>query len=331
MDKGAKSKDEGTRNKDEGEVKKERYIWLGEVVLTLCAYGYLVYRLVCFEGYAAWGEQLASAGIGQYVCLAVCVALFPLNIFLEACKWRYLMRKIEPMTLRGAQRQVYYGTVGAFVTPYRAGDYPARVMMMRDKSRWASAIGMALVGSVALTMVIVLAGLPAAWSIFSNGDWGEQWTVWVAISISLAIGAALPWCMQRLSKRDWKNEKIRVLADELGEMGYGAFMRTMGWSALRYVCFGVQLYLSLRFCGAELPPAEAIKAIALYYLLVTITPNIPAADLGIRSSWAVWVFGQWGVSAPACAMCAGVMWICNTVLPMIVGSLERHCVGKENI
>ena len=85
----------------------------------------------------------------------------PVNLWLEAWKWQTLLKTIEPQTLRIAFQQVCYGMAGAFVTPYRLGDYPSRVLLLKDKNHYLPAISMAAVGSIALTAVILMLGLPA--------------------------------------------------------------------------------------------------------------------------------------------------------------------------
>jgi hypothetical protein len=51
---------------------------------------------------------------------------------------------------------------------------------------------------------------------------------------------------------------------------------------------------------------------AIYYLLVTITPNVPIAEVGVRGAWAIAVFGT-----PQAAIAAVVLWVINTLLPCV--------------
>jgi hypothetical protein len=51
---------------------------------------------------------------------------------------------------------------------------------------------------------------------------------------------------------------------------------------------------------------------AIYYLLVTITPNVPIAEIGVRGAWAIAVFGT-----PQAAIAAVVLWVINTLLPCL--------------
>ena len=143
------------------------YLRILNTLLIFAAYGYLVYRLTIFDDYSAFLTAFQTADIGLWLTLVGILLLMPFNVAAEAGKWRLLLRKTEPMTIWGAQRQVYYGYVGAFITPYHAGDYPARAMLLKDKSNFSAAIGVGLVGTIALLVVELIFGVPATWLIIS--------------------------------------------------------------------------------------------------------------------------------------------------------------------
>lgn len=299
--------------------KKHLYTALA-TLFALVVYAFVGYELVVFDGYAALGERLRTAGAGQYICLALCVGLMPVNLWLEAWKWQYLLRRIAPMTRREALRQVYTGMAGAFVTPYRIGDYPARILLLKQKEQWLSALGMALVGSFALTLVIVVCGLPALGAFFASTHLRPLAGVFAAAGGLLLLLLLSP-LLQRLCRRYGatdKQDKMRLLLAELGQISGKEFASVCGLSLLRYGCFSLQLLLALSFCGLQLTATQWLTAIPLYYLLVTLSPNIPMADAGIRGAWAIFVFGHFSpvASVPA-ALAAGILWIVNTVVPVI--------------
>ncbi len=280
--------------------------------IVLLAYGYLAYKLATYDDYASlWGAIKATGNRLRVIACLLAIALMPLNIFLEAVKWRFLNSgrgDMETMSLREAQRQVYIGFIGAFLTPYRVGDFPSRAMCLKDKSRWGEATVMGFVGGVALTLVIVVIGLlPAVFYFNQTPAW---WQVLLAIVGCLAFGLLAPYFLQKHSL----NFKLSTFN----------FIAAMGWSLLRYLVFGLQLYLVLRWVGVPLGLTEAVTAIPFYYLLVTLTPNMPIADVGIRGSWAVVVFGRYA-EVPLITAAVVVLYVINTLLPMVVGSVIMLC------
>ena len=299
-------------------------------LIVLLAYGYLAYQLATYDDYATLWTTLnfklsttLNSKLYTLHLLAFALALMPINILLEAFKWRYLNRDIEAMSLREAQRHVYIGFIGAFLTPYRVGDFPSRAMCLKDKSRWGEATVMGFVGGVALTLVIVLIGLlPAVFYFNQTPAW---WQVLLAIVGCLFVGLLAPYFLQKHSLNSKLSTEGRNETATLHSKLYTLnFIAAAGWSLLRYVVFGLQLYLVLRWVGVAITPMEALAAIPFYYLLVTITPNMPIADVGIRGSWAIFVFGRYG-EVPLITAAVVVVYVINTLLPMVVGSILMLC------
>ena len=283
--------------------------------IALAAYCFLGYTLCTFEHYSDFALFFRGASGRHYVALVVCLVLMPLNLLLEAWKWQTLLKPVEVMGIGDAMRQVCYGMAGAFVTPYRIGDYPARVLLLRDKSHYVPAMTLAVVGSVALTAVILMLGIPAfalSFTDFQGYFTGNGQTyVWL---VSLLLGVVL---------------LVLALVPFMGKR-YGIKYSDCGiillQSLLRYFCFSLQLWLILYACGVALSPMVSIVSIPLYYLFVTVTPNMPIADVGIRGAWAVFVFGRYMHDVQASIILATTcLWIIITLLPVLFGAVGVRC------
>ncbi len=283
--------------------------------IALAAYAFLIYTLCTFDHYPDLLRLFRQTSAPHFLAMAACFLLMPLNLLLEAWKWQTLLKTIEPLTLRNAFRQVCYGMAGAFVTPYRIGDYPSRVLLLKDKNHYLPAITMAAVGSIALTAVILMLGMPAFALSFTNYQalfTGNSRTyLWLTI---LLLGLLL---------------LLLALAPVIGKR-YGIKYSDCGiillQSLLRYICFSLQLWLILYACGVSLPLMVALVSIPLYYLFVTVTPNMPAADIGIRGAWAVLVFGQYMHDVQAnIIMATTCLWFINTLLPVLFGAVGIKC------
>ena len=228
------------------------YLRIFNTLLILAAYGYLAYRLITFDNYASFLNTFYHADILTYLFLVVILLLMPLNVVAEAGKWRLLLRQTEPMTIWGAQRQVYYGYVGAFITPYHAGDYPARAMLLKDKSNFSAAVGMGLVGTIALLVVELIFGIPATWLYVSYDPSIPMQYFAIAFIVLVLMLSFLPHLARYLSHRQWKNTQMRQLSTALSHMSYPFFMKTIAWSMLRYMIWAIQLALTLHFCGIDM-------------------------------------------------------------------------------
>lgn len=283
--------------------------------IALAAYAFLIYTLCTFDHYPDIMRLFRHASATHLLALTACFLLMPVNLLLEAWKWQTLLKTIEPLTIRNAFRQVCYGMAGAFVTPYRIGDYPARVLLLKDKNHYLPAISMAAVGSIALTAVILMLGLPAFaislinyQAFFSGSSRTYLWLTMLLLGLFLLLLALAPIVGKRYGIK-YSDCGIILLQ-----------------SLLRYFCFSLQLWLTLAACGVVLPPLVALVSIPLYYLFVTVTPNMPAADIGIRGAWAVLVFGQYIHDVQANIILATTcLWLINTLLPVLLGAVGVKC------
>lgn len=291
-----------------------------EWAVALAACAFLGYKLVTFEDYPALWESLRSMAWQQYLALGLCVALMPVNMAIEAWRWRTLWNgdatlngangeanelTDERLTFKEAHRQVYYSKLAGVITPWRLGEYPARGVLITNERMnelgseriWPRVLAMGAVGSATMTFAIVLAGVPA---IMANDEWlmvnGEWWIAVGVILLLLVVGLALAPRLLR----------------QYAEVSYGLIIKSVGQSLVRLICWCVQLALVLWALEAFSFQPSAIRSLFIYYLLVTITPNVPIAEVGVRGAWAIVVFGSMN------AAFAGVLlWVINTLLPCL--------------
>lgn len=291
-----------------------------EWAVALAACAFLGYKLVTFEDYPALWESLRSMAWQQYLALGLCVALMPVNMAIEAWRWMTLWNgdatlngangeanelTDERLTFKEAHRQVYYSKLAGLITPWRLGEYPARGVLITNERMnelgseriWPRVLAMGAVGSATMTFAIVLAGVPA---IMANGEWlmvnGEWWIAVGVILLLLVVGLALAPRLLR----------------QYAEVSYGLIIKSVGQSLVRLICWCVQLALVLWALEAFSFQPSAISSLFIYYLLVTITPNVPIAEVGVRGAWAIVVFGS--VNA---AFAGVLLWVTNTLLPCL--------------
>lgn len=291
------------------------------VALVACAF--LGYKLVTFEDYPALLESLRGMAWQQYLALGLCVALMPVNMAIEAWRWITLWNgdatlngangKVneltdERLTFKEAQRQVYYSKLAGLITPWRLGEYPARGVLMevqRDqvpgtKDIMLRVLAMGAVGSATMTAAIVIAGVVAlAFSPAIRTQLGDSY-LYALAAVILLLAIAFALAPRALKKYAEVNQKL--------------LFRSLGQSFVRLLCWCVQLALVLWALGAVTGYGLRVMGYGLliYYLLVTITPNVPIAEVGVRGAWAIVVFGSMN------AAFAGVLlWVINTLLPCI--------------
>ena len=264
---------------------------------------FLVYKIATYDDYAALGETLRGMGWQQWTAIALCVALMPLNMALEAWRWRTLV----PMSWGDAHRQVYYSKLAGLITPWRLGEYPARGVLMevqRDqvpgtKDSMTKVLAMGAVGSATMTAAILLAGVTAlAFSPAIMAQLGDSY-LYALVMVILVLMIAFALAPKALKK--------------YAEVNGALVVKSIAQSFVRLVCWCVQLALVLWALGAVSLQPSAFSLLFVYYLLVTVTPNVPIAEIGVRGAWAILVFGTMNA-----AMAGVLLWIINTLLPCVV-------------
>ena len=303
----------------------EKFKKIANIVLIVLAYGFLGYKIATYDNYAGLLERFSAAEWWQLLCLMVCVALFPVNRLCEAWKWQFLVRGIEPMNILEAQRQVYYGTLAGFVTPYKIGEYPGRALLFRNtEQHWLSATCMGMIGGYAMTTIIIVAGLPSV-IYWLAPDSSLLWSIVTALICALAAIFALPALMRVLQRRNWESKQSRLLIQNLAGLTPLDISQLLGISLLRYSVFIVQLLLCILFCGVQLNIQSTIATLPLYYLLITVTPNVPAAEIAVRGAWAAIIFERFGSDVTAAAIIATLLlWFINTIFPLVVGTVVKR-------
>ncbi len=320
-----------------------KYTRILQVLIIVAAYGYLAYRLLTFDGYTAFADYFTQISVIQVVLLLFAFFLFPLNVLFESLKWRTLLHDIEPsLTLQQAQRHTYYGFVGAFFTPSRLGDYPSRALLLSDKKHWLSAVALGFVGSLLLVIVICVFGLPAMVELFigqdillqSNtlGDWHYSWAI-AAFVFLLILAGCLPQMSRWLERRfRFRKQQTIQMVHALGQLTTKQLLTATAWSFFRYLTFCLQVYLVLIACDANFEHLvhtsnsnfELLLAISTYYLFITITPSIPVADVAIKGSWAIIIFSAIGGNVASITLAIVLIWIINTICPMLIGTLVKR-------
>jgi hypothetical protein len=335
---------------------KRKILHIIEWAIALAACGYLVWRLVTYDDYVSLLVGLRAMNTAQWCALIVSVLLMPVNMTIEAWRWRTLMNegesrvesqksrvesqksrvesqesRVESQDAIGwaeAHRQVYYSKLAGLITPWRLGEYPARGLLMQknslsqekeqvsSKTLWTKVLTMGAVGSATMTIAIVIGGLIGLAVVGSPVNLGDNYII---ILLGVLVGAVL------LIAAGWKIRTV-ILSSYSSpsvdrRLTVGIICKNILQSIVRLLCWCAQLGLLLYALDGltEMTGLTGMTGLteitgltAIYYLLVTITPNVPIAEIGVRGAWAIAVFGT-----PQAAMAAVVLWVINTLLPCL--------------
>ena len=298
-------------------------------LIFLLAYLFLGYKLFTFDGYEALLEHFSSVSFQDYLFLFFVFLLLPFNLFFEALKWQRLVAGLQPISLGLAFRSVLVGQTGAFFTPNRIGEFPARALML-NKNNMIPAVALGFVGSAMQMLVITLFGLITTFLYISNNVSPllssvstVSWVVSLLLVLLFVISCALlfghyQWFCARLAKSKW--QWLNRLGEGFAHLSFRDAWRIFCLSAIRYFVYSSQFYAMLLFMNVTLTPWQALLAIPTIYLLVTYTPSFAFSEAMVRGSFAIFILSAFSTNDAGMALASILLWCINYCLPMLVGS-----------
>src|SRR5690606_10774724 len=112
-----------------------------------------------------------------YSAMTVLFILMLLNWFLESLKWKYLVDRVERISLWKSIESVFCGLTWAIFTPNRIGEYGGRIFFLSPRKRVFGAIAMG-VGAVAQMVITnVLGSFAILWFIWQFTD-ASTWVLY---------------------------------------------------------------------------------------------------------------------------------------------------------
>ena len=298
-------------------------------LIFLLAYLFLGYKLVTYDGYEALLEHFSSVSFHDYLFLFFVFLLLPFNLFFEALKWQRLVAGLQPISLGLAFRSVLVGQTGAFFTPNRIGEFPARALML-NKNNMIPAVALGFVGSAMQMLVITLFGLITTFlyissnvsSLLSSAS-TITWVVSLLLVLLFVISCALlfshyQWFCGRLAKSKW--QWLNRLGEGLAHLSFRDAWLIFSFSVLRYFVYSSQFYAMLLFMNVTLTPWQALLSIPTIYLLVTYTPSFAFSEAMVRGSYAIFILSAFSTNDAGMALASILLWCINYCLPMLVGS-----------
>ncbi len=292
----------------------------------ILSYGFLAYKIVEFIHSPASKTDWFNLSWHRWGWLLVTLALLPVNLGIEAVKWRFLISKVELISFATAFKSLFSGLATAFFTPNRIGEYPGRVVYLQSGNRWKG-ITFGLIGTMAQSITLLSFGLLSFWLLmvhnpFENlrNDTMRTIIFATATALSFAIYLSLP-------KLVWVLRHFKIHTKIMIWLRWLTLFRTRELALIlllaisRYLIFCVQFYFMLLFCDIHIPFLHGMIAIAAYYLFITFTPSISFSEAAIRGSYAVMFIGLFTANAIAAATAGVLIWFINAVIPMIIGSI----------
>ena len=266
----------------------------------------------------------------NYIIVIVVVLMMFLNWFLEALKWRFLIAKIEKVSIKRSLRAIFSGiTVSAF-TPNRVGEYGGRVFCLEKADR-IQAVLITVIGSMAQLLTTIIFGsigllyLPTYQSDFSLFFDKVSFAYPVLAFILILLNVLLILLFLNVSVLTSVLTKISFLKKFEKYNGVFSFysfeelLKVLGYSVARYVVFTTQFFILLQLFDVQILYADAIILIMSMLFVISVIPTIAITEIGVRGSVALFLFGLVSANTVGILSATFVLWIINLLIPSLIG------------
>lgn len=273
-----------------------------------------------------------------YVVLACLFVLMLLNWFIESLKWKYLISRIERITVWKAVQSVFCGLTWAVFTPNRIGEYGGRIFFLPPRKRVFGLISM-IVGAIGQLVVTNVAGAIALlWFIWNFAYPGPG-----VYSILFLLGVVfcgffiilyfnIHW-LNTLLNRFKILRPVRRFFFILARYRFRQLWQVSLYCIARYAVFTSQYYIIIHFLVPELALFEICMMVSLLFFVQSALPSLDLLDVGVRSSVATYFFGFITGQDIAIMAAAACIWFMNLIIPAILGAgfvLKINFFGTNN-
>lgn len=267
---------------------------------------------------------------GHYGVLLIIVLMMFLNWFLEALKWRFLIRKIEDVSVVRSVRAIFSGiTVSAF-TPNRVGEYGGRVFCLEKADR-IQAVLITVIGSMAQLLTTIMFGsigllfLPSYKSEFSLFFDNVSFAFPVFAFILIVLNTLLILLFLNASVLSSVLSTIPFLKkfkkynSVFSFYSFEELLKVLGYSIARYFVFTTQFFILLQLFDVSIAYTDAFIFIATMLFVISVIPTIAITEIGVRSSVALFLFGLVSSNTIGILSATFLLWVINLLLPSLIG------------
>lgn len=305
-------------------INQKLWIGVGIAVLLLILIWIRVYSDQHFAEYwTSFQQQFQSDKKGL---MLIILLLAPASWIIESLKWRFLLLKVQRISLWTAFASVLTGMSFAIVSPGKSGDFAGRILYLRPNTRWRGVIA-SLVGSFAHILVtFFMAILGFAVLLLHHSDWRILALFLTALILGLGI-AFLYFRINQLNiqaknRKSWWGKFLLALK-VLRRYHPRDLIKVLLFSLLKFCVYTTQFVLVTYLFGSTLGFGISFFTAAAMFWIIMMVPSMFVSDIIVRGFVAKFLFVDSGLIQDSTAIFAGtyIIWLTNWVLPSLAGAL----------
>jgi uncharacterized membrane protein YbhN (UPF0104 family) len=253
------------------------------------------------------------------------------NWLVEAIKWKFLIAKIEKVSMLTSLRAVFSGITVSVFTPNRIGEYGGRVFCLEKADRMQGVL-ITVLGSMAQLLTTIFFGSMGI--LFLNNYIPElqelyqemEYTFPLMLFMLLLLNILLLLLFHNISVISNLMDKYGWLSKYKKYKEVFTFYNTQElafvflFSIIRYAIFTTQFFILLNLFGVDISYFDSIILTMVMLFIISIIPTIAISEIGIRGSVSVYLFGLVSANTLGILSATFVLWAINLLLPAIIGA-----------
>lgn len=256
------------------------------------------------------------------------IVLMPINWILESKKWKFLISKIEEISIIDSLKAVFTGlTISAFV-PSRAGEFLGRITYVKSADRVKASL-ITILGSFGqLTITITMGALATVICLLGFSFWEIEEVIKIPLLILFSIialmtpilylnSSVLGYLLNQLPFL----RKFQEYIDVFKMYSSKDLWTVLSYSLSRYLIFTLQFILLLYFFNVSISPANAIMSVALIFFTLATIPTTLLYELGVREAVSIYFIGLLSADKLGVISATFSLWLVNIAIPAIIGSI----------
>lgn len=300
---------------------------LFKAAIIILAFSFIFQKLSNNQNIANF--QLISKNLSQQSVIIVLSTIFLLmflNWFLEALKWKYLVQKIENISIRKAVESVFCGLTWAVFTPNRIGEYGGRVFFLSPRKRIMGAVAMGVGAIGQLVVTNILGSMAILWFVgnFLNPNILVYYSLLVVITafcgFHLLFYFNIRWLEGLLLRIGFFKPYHRFFSI-LGRYKKNELWQVFIYCVSRFAVFTTQYCLIIYLLVPDIHLFDMTMMLFILFFVQSALPSLDLLDIGVRSMTATYFFGFITNQDVAIMASTACIWMVNLIIPAILGSV----------
>lgn len=251
-----------------------------------------------------------------YTSIGILVLFTSLNWFFEGLKWQKLVSYIQKITLHESLKQTFSGMTFAAFTPNGIGDYGAKILYYPKKNISAILILNLLANGIQLVFTCIFGIIAILVYLISK----NSFSLFIYSIYGLALILSILSVLYYFRNYTILGYSIKGLFIKIKHIPYTIHKANTLYGLVRYIIFSHHYYYIFLLLNIKIAYLDFIQTICMMYFFASLIPNFQFFDVAVKGSIGMYLFGMLGVDSGLFITAATIIWICNTIIPSIIGS-----------